>query len=95
MELLELEVQKLKVRELEVKEQEIKELVPQELEVQKPKVPKFIAQKLVEKVSVTLPSSMVNERESSRCTPQQGMTSSTTFFIRSYPVFIMEGKVDN
>ena len=52
MEVLELEVQKLKVRELEVKEQEIKEL-----EVQKLEGRKFIAPRVVEKASVTLPSS--------------------------------------
>ena len=62
--MLELEVQKLKVRELEVKEQEIKEL-----EVQKLEGRKFIAPRVVEKASVTLPSSMVNEREASPFAP--------------------------
>ena len=62
--MLELEVQKLKVRELEVKEQEIKEL-----EVQKLEGSKFIAPRVVEKASVTMPSWMVNEREASPFTP--------------------------
>ena len=94
LEVLKLEVQKLKVREMEVKEQEIKELVPQELEVQKPEACKFIAPRVVEKASVTLPSCMVNEREASLCTLQQLMNSSTTFFRRSRPVIILGGKVD-
>ena len=67
--------------------------MPQELEVQELKVRKFIAPRVVEKANVNLPSSMVNEKEASLCTPQP-MISSTTFFGRSCPVVILGSKVD-
>ena len=67
--------------------------MPQELEVQKLEVLMFIAPRVVEKASVTLLSSMVNEREAFLCTPQQPMNSSTTFFRRSCPVSSWEARL--
>ena len=58
--MLELEEKKLKARDLEFMDQEIKEL-----EVQKLEGCKFIAPRVVEKSSVTFPSSIVNERKAS------------------------------